>query len=104
MLKFFEAHDSLEARQLIDALTAHRIEATVLGEYLNGGAGELSAINFPWVWLINNEDLAAANEVLNGFLASRGSLPRPGPWVCEVCQAQVDAGFDICWQCGAPRK
>jgi hypothetical protein len=104
MLKFYEARDSLEARQLIDALTAHRIEATVLGEYLAGGAGELPAINFPWVWLINNDDLAAAQGVLDGFLASRGNLPRLGPWVCETCHAQVDAGFDICWKCGLQRK
>ena len=104
MLKFYEARDSLEAHQLIDALTAHRIEATVLGEYLSGAAGELPAINFPWVWLINNQDLAAAQDVLDGFLASRGNLPRPGPWVCENCDAQVDAGFEICWQCGAKRK
>ena len=39
MLKFYEARDSLEARQLVDVLAAHRIEATVLGEYLGGAAG-----------------------------------------------------------------
>jgi len=104
MLKFYEARDSLEARQLIDALAAHCIEATVLGEYLSGAAGELPALNFPWVWLINNHDLSAAQAVLDGFLASRGNLPRPGPWVCPTCDAQVDAGFEICWQCGAGRK
>ena len=104
MLKFYEAHDSLEARQLVDALAAHRIEATVLGEYLSGGAGELSALTFPWVWLINNEDLSVAQGVLDGFLASRGSLPKQGPWVCQHCGAQVDAGFEICWQCGAGRE
>ena len=104
MLKFYEARDSLEARQLIDALAAHRIEATVLGEYLSGAAGELSALNFPWVWLINNDDLDEAQAVLDGFLASRGSLPKQGPWVCPGCGAEVDAGFEICWQCGAVRK
>jgi len=104
MLKFYEARDSLEARQLIDALAAHRIEATVLGEYLSGAAGELSALNFPWVWLISNDDLPVAQGVLDGFLASRGSLPTKGPWVCPGCGAQVDAGFDICWKCGAARE
>lgn len=104
MLKFYEARDSLEARQLVDALAAHRIEATILGEYLGGGAGELPAFNFPWVWLINNRDLGAAQEVLDGFLASRGSLPKAGPWICPTCGAEVDAGFDICWQCASPRK
>mgnify|MGYP000101972209 CR=1 FL=1 len=38
MLKFYEARDSLEARQLVDALSAHRIEATILGEFLAIGA------------------------------------------------------------------
>lgn len=104
MLKFYEARDSLEARQLVDALAAHRIEATVLGEYLNGAAGELSATNFPWVWLIKNEDLNGAQSVLDGFLASIGSLPKLGPWVCRACGADVDAGFDICWQCGRSRE
>ena len=104
MLKFYEARDSLEARQLIDALDAHGIEATVLGEYLSGAAGELPAVNYPWVWLINNGDLDNAQGVLDGFLASRGSLPKAGPWKCTLCGAEVDAGFDICWQCGAARK
>jgi hypothetical protein len=104
MLKFYQAQDSLEARQVIDVLSAHRIEATVLGEYLSGAAGELSAFNFPWVWLINNDDLNAAQSVLDGFLASRGNLPKAGPWVCSQCAAEVDAGFDICWQCGSSRK
>ena len=100
MLKFYEARDSLEARQVIDALGAHGIEATVLGEYLTGAAGELSAMNFPWVWLIRNDDLVAAQAVLDGFLASTGHLPRRGPWICKECGAEVDAGFDVCWQCG----
>ncbi len=103
MLKFYEAQDSLEARQLVDVLAAHHIEATVLGEYLAGAAGELPATNFPWVWLINNADLKTAQTVLEGFLASQGALPKRGPWVCPGCAAEVDAGFDICWQCGLKR-
>jgi hypothetical protein len=104
MLKFYEARDSLEARQLVDALAAHRVEATVLGEYLSGAAGELSAFNFPWVWLINNDDMPVAQSVLDGFLASRGNLPKRGHWRCPACGAEVDAGFDICWQCGSKHK
>ena len=52
----------------------------------------------------NNGDLGHAQGVLDGFLASRGSLPKAGPWKCTQCGAEVDAGFDICWQCGAARK
>ena len=51
----------------------------MLGEYLSGAAGELPAFGFPWVWLINNDDLSLAQSVLDGFLASQGDLPRAGP-------------------------
>jgi hypothetical protein len=78
MLKFYEARDSLEARQLVDALAAHRIEATILGEYLGGAAGELPAFNFPWVWLINNRDLGEAQEVLDGFPRQPGQPAEGG--------------------------
>ncbi len=104
MLKFYEARDSLEARQVIEALSAHGVEATVLGEYLSGAAGELPAMSFPWIWLINNSDLDEAQRVLDGFLASQGSLPTAGPWICPNCGAEVDAGFDACWQCGRARR
>jgi hypothetical protein len=103
MLKFYEARDSLEARQVVDALAAHRIRATVLGEFLAGAVGELPAMNFPWVWLVDDEDLARARAILDDLLASRAALPRHGPWVCAACGADVDEGFDVCWQCGRPR-
>jgi hypothetical protein len=25
-------------------------------------------------------------------------------WICAKCQAEIDAGFDVCWQCGTSRE
>ena len=75
MLKFYEARDSLEARQLVDALAAHAIEATILGEHLSGAAGELPAFNFPWVWLINNDDLEVAQGAGRATVGAGGRGP-----------------------------
>jgi hypothetical protein len=26
-----------------------------------------------------------------------------GPWICGPCGERIDAGFDVCWMCGADR-
>jgi hypothetical protein len=101
MIRFYQARDSLEARQLVDALAARHIEATVLGEYLAGAAGELPAFGFPWVWLMDDGDQDIARDVLGAFLASQAAPADGDPWTCGRCGAEVDGGFDVCWRCGA---
>jgi len=105
MQSLYQAMDGLEARLLVDALAAERIEALVLGEYLAGAAGELSAFNYPTVWVVENSQIEPAREVLKRFLQERNS-PDPGDqaqWLCPACGAKVDAGFALCWNCGTPR-
>jgi hypothetical protein len=105
MRSLYQAVDGLEARLLIAELAAARIEAVVLGEYLAGAAGELSAFNYPTVWVVDEEQFGAAEKVLETFLAGRSDPPAAArDWLCGRCGAEVDAGFDICWQCGSPRQ
>ena len=87
---------------LIDHLKVQHIEAVVLGDYLAGAAGELSALNFPVVWLVHERDLNRAKKSLQVFL----DAPRQGgdgDWRCPSCQAEVGPAFEICWNCGAGR-
>jgi hypothetical protein len=106
MRSLYQAADSLEARLLIDELALDRIEAVVLGEYLTGAAGELSALNFPTVWVVDEAQYGPALRVLERFLAERGGTATGagGAWHCARCGAEVDAGFDLCWNCGAQRS
>jgi hypothetical protein len=105
MRSLYQAADGLEARLLIADLAAAGIDAVVLGEYLAGAAGELSAFSYPTVWIVDERQLDLAEKVLAGFLAARKDRPAAtADWVCGRCAAEVDAGFDICWQCGSPRE
>jgi hypothetical protein len=100
MQSLYEARDGLQANLLRDYLAAHHIQSVVLGEYLSGAAGELPAVNFPVVWLLEDRDLARGRQLLAEFLAP----PRAaGDWLCQACGAEVDGGFELCWQCGASR-
>lgn len=100
MQKLYEARDALQAQLLHDHLASHHIQSVVLGDYLSGAAGELPAINFPAVWLLEDRDLDRARQLLAEFLAA----PPPGPdWRCPGCGAEVEGSFDLCWQCGLPR-
>lgn len=100
MQLLYQASDALQANLLKDHLAAHHIQAVVLGDYLSGAAGELSAINFPALWLVEDRDLPRARQLLDEFLAP----PEPtADWRCPACGATVAGQFGLCWQCSKPR-
>ena len=100
MQPLYEARDALQANLLRDHLAAHHIRSVVLGDYLSGAAGELPAVNFPVVWLLEDRDLPRAKALLAAFLAPS---PVASDWDCPACGAEVGGEFALCWQCGAPR-
>lgn len=105
MQQLYQARDSLEAQQLIDRLTDENIMSVVLGEHLAGGAGELSALNFPTVWVVENSHLLRARGVLKLFLLQQQQEAVAGSqaWTCSTCGVEVDAEFELCWNCGGGR-
>lgn len=104
MQRLYEARNSWEARLLIDHLAQYHIRAEVFGELLNGAAGELCAMAYPGVWVMDNDDLERAKVLLQEFLAREALGPKSGAWLCPSCKAEVDSGFELCWQCGALRR
>lgn len=103
MQQLYQARDRLEAQQLIDLLSEAQIEAVVLGELLAGAAGELSALNFPTVWVVDNGQMVRARGVLASFLARQTESVEGQPWHCATCGVEVDAEFALCWNCGGGR-
>jgi len=100
MQMLYQAADALQAHLLRDHLAAHHIQSVVLGDYLSGAAGELPAVNFPAVWLLEDHDLPRARQLLELFLQPP---PPASDWVCPACGASVDGEFALCWQCSTPR-
>jgi hypothetical protein len=101
MRRLYQAADRIEAQFLVDFLDRHLIEARVLGDYLSGAFGELPVDIFPTVWVLEDEDVPRARELLARFLEQ----PDGGgsAWICPACGERVEAGFDLCWNCGRSR-
>ncbi len=106
MLRLYEAADRIEAQLLIDYLKGYRIDTVLLGDYLTGAAGELPANSFPVVWVVEDEDLPRARELLAEFHATRARTHEPGSaaWQCRHCGERVEREFDLCWNCGKARE
>ena len=101
MRKLYECRDRLQAQMLHDALSAHHVETVILGDYLSGAAGELSALQFPVIWLVEDDDYYLARQLIGQYLEK--PVHASPPWRCDYCGESVDAGFDLCWNCSRPR-
>lgn len=102
MRRLYQARDRIEAQFLHDFLDRHLISAIVLGDYLAGAAGELPLNIYPTLWVMEDEDLPRALELLARFLQEEHLEIGPA-WVCPGCGERVEAGFDLCWNCGRHR-
>ena len=103
MQRLYEARDRIEAQLLVDYLSGYHIPAVILGDYLSGAAGELPALIFPAVWVLEDRDLEVAQRRLGEFLERFEEGRTRSDWSCPRCGADVEGAFDVCWHCGRPR-
>ncbi|ESQ15491.1 MAG TPA: hypothetical protein DDY14_10220 [Chromatiaceae bacterium] len=103
MQQLYQAVDRIEAQMLSDFLGDHLLDNTILGDYLSGAIGELPADIYPSVWILYDEDLPRARELLQHFLAERTREPGRS-WVCRGCGELIDGFFDLCWRCGGEKS
>jgi len=50
---------------------------------------------------VDQADIDAANEILQSVIARPDESPTGEAWKCSACNSVVDAGFEVCWSCGA---
>ena len=103
MKRIYTAADPLEASLLKAELESTRIACLIQGEYLTGGAGELSALSFPELWVMDDRDERRARELIQAFRQRAAAPSISAPWYCPRCGESHEPAFDICWQCGAAR-
>jgi len=76
-------------------LQAQGIEVLVRNATLSSALGELPPTETE-LWIMNDEDLARAQEILS-------AAPAAGPeWTCQ-CGERLGPQFTQCWKCGAYR-
>jgi hypothetical protein len=102
MQRLYQAGDRIEAQLLSDFLNRHLVDNVVFGDYLSGAIGELPADIYPSVWIVHDQDLPRARDLLQDFLADSRREPATS-WVCHGCGELVEGSFEICWHCGHER-
>ena len=70
MKSIFEASSGLEAHMILNLLQQQGIECRIDGEYLQGGVGELQAMNFVRV-LVEDHDVSRAKAVIDEWDATQ---------------------------------
>lgn len=71
MKTVYKAQNSLDAHLIKGLLQNHGIEAIVLGDFLQGGIGELPAFGLVEVH-VNSADEAEARAIINAFETDEG--------------------------------
>jgi hypothetical protein len=104
MRRLYQAKDRIEAQMLRDFLADQGIETTLLGDYLAGAAGELPANIFPEVWVVQDQDLAAAAQLLQSWRKGPPESAGGSTWTCANCGEVLESQFQVCWRCATPRK
>jgi hypothetical protein len=100
MRELYQAADRVEAQMLKDHLSQVGIATAIVGDHLSGAVGELPANIFPTLWVLDDGDLEQAKRITEAFF---NRPPVNGKaWRCTVCGESIDAGFEICWNCGSP--
>lgn len=51
---------------------------------------------FHELWILNDNDYAKANEVINNEVEKNKIQ---APWICPNCGEQNEGSFEICWKC-----
>lgn len=70
MIKVYDASNSIEAHMIANLLEQEGIEARVDGEYLQGGIGDLQAIDMIRV-MVSEESYPAAQNIIKTFEAKQ---------------------------------
>ncbi len=103
MRQLHAARHAVEAHLIRGFLDSHGIAAEVRGEFLTSGWGELP-VDVCSVWVMNDAQFEAANELLVKFL--KGSYARQFSgehWSCPRCGEKLEGQFTQCWKCGASK-
>jgi hypothetical protein len=104
MTKLYTAADPLQAHVLRGALEAAGIDAEVRGDYIFSIRGEspVTTETLPSVWILNDEDLEAAQAIVHDLEQKTAARP-VATWKCPTCAELNEQQFDQCWKCGTSR-
>lgn len=103
MKQVHTAKHAAEAHLVKGFLESHGIEASVRGEYLTSGWGELP-VDLCSVWIADDAQFERADALLVAFLKGTFARQFSGErWTCPKCGEILEGQFTACWNCGTTR-
>jgi hypothetical protein len=105
--KVFIARHPTEAYLVKSLLKLEGVESEIRGEALFGALGELAitADALPSVWIVEDHQLARAEEIVSRYVRGLGSPDIIGlVWRCRKCGETLEPQFTTCWKCGTDRR
>jgi hypothetical protein len=101
--RIYTGRDAMEAHFLRGLLEDRQIKAVVTGEALSMVAGAIPiSETAPIVW-VDEQDIAAAREIVRKFQENTLMPAIEPPWVCPACGESLEGQFAECWNCMTPR-
>jgi hypothetical protein len=78
------------------------IPSMIRNEHLAMALGELAPADCsPEIWILNDEDYARANEIVNAI--RKANVETHDAWTCSGCGEAIEGQFTSCWKCGNDR-
>ena len=90
---------AFEAEQARNRLLAEGVQAFVEGANAQTALSYVGYAVGGVKLLVAEADVDRAEQILN-----ENTIPQGGAWTCGTCFSEVDAGFEICWNCGGDRS
>ncbi len=98
MLKLYTSENKVFLEILKTKLEATSIEARI-NNYFPPAAGEITtAVAWPELWIINDEQIDEAKKILAFELENQKTI-HPD-WDCPECGEHLEGQFNECWKCG----
>lgn len=95
-----EFHNEVEAASAQALLEQNGIASTLLGGQIRTTLSYVgTAVEYVKL-MVAEEDAAAARDLLAREDREASGRPIRSAWTCPQCGSDVDAGFDVCWNCG----
>ena len=95
-----------ENKVLLEILKSKLEDASIACQITNDfppAAGEISsAIAWPELWILNDEQISFAKKILERELADQQNA-QPD-WLCPNCGENLEGQFKVCWKCGSSHE
>lgn len=99
MKRVYSTDDRIQAGYIHSALENRNIHSWIKNNNLSGAIGELPPIEcWPEVWIHDDQDYQLAKEIINELTRPKNFTATA--WECR-CGENIEAQFQICWQCGS---